>query len=102
MANLTLLDVARLNAGDDVVGLIEESLKAHPELSMGSGRTISGTGFDSLVRTTLPSVGFRNVGEGVATTPDWRRSTAQASSEAMAAAPGGRSAMTILTLPAVS
>ena len=68
MANMTLLDIARLSAGDDVVGMIEESIQAHPEISLGAARTISGTGFDSLVRTALPSVGFRSVNEGVATT----------------------------------
>lgn len=68
MPNLSLLDVVRMNAGDEVVGLIEENVQAHPELALGSARTITGTGFDSLVRTALPDVGFRNVNEGVATT----------------------------------
>ena len=65
MANLTMLDVVRMTGGDDVVPLIEESVQVHPELMLGATRTITGTGFNSLVRTALPSVGFRNLNEGV-------------------------------------
>lgn len=68
MANMTVLDVIKQNNTDPVVGMVEENISAHPEIMMGGARTIPGTTFKSLVRTALPSVGFRNVNEGVATT----------------------------------
>jgi len=64
----TLLDIAVANAGDSVVGLIDETVKVHPELSLVSARTISGINYKTLVRTTLPGVGFRNANEGYAAT----------------------------------
>ena len=67
MPNATLLDIVKQNGNDAIVGLIEESIQAHPEMN-GAARTIKGTGFNSLVRTALPAVGFRSVNEGVATT----------------------------------
>ena len=67
MANITLLDIAKHNGNDAVVGMIEESISAHPEIALGDARTISGTSFKSLVRTTYPAVGFRDINEGVAT-----------------------------------
>jgi len=66
MANLNLLDIAKMNNSDDVAGLIEESIAAAPELNMIDARTISGTMYKTLVRSSLPSVGFRNANEGVA------------------------------------
>jgi hypothetical protein len=65
MAGLTLLDVAKANGSDALVGLIEESIQAHPEL-LGPGRTIRGTSYKTFIRTALPGTGFRNANEGVA------------------------------------
>jgi len=65
MANPTLLDIVRLNGADDVVGLVEETVQTHPELTVGSARSIKGIGFESVIRTALPSVGFRDANEGV-------------------------------------
>lgn len=72
----TLLDIAKMNGSDAVAGLIEESQSAHPEISgriggmdlpnVGFMRTIRGTNYKTLVRTGLPTVGFRNVNEGAA------------------------------------
>jgi hypothetical protein len=63
MANLTLLEIAQMTGNDDVVGLIEESISAHPEVNE-SARTIRGTSYKTLIRTALPSTGFRNANEG--------------------------------------
>lgn len=66
MAKATLLDIAKLNGSDKVVGLIEESLPAAPELSIFPARTIRGTSYKTVTRTGRPSVSFRSANEGVA------------------------------------
>lgn len=66
MASLTLLDIAKLRNTDDVTGLIEESIQAHPETIDGAARTISGLSYDVSIRKTLPVAGFRDANEGVA------------------------------------
>ncbi len=70
MANeyLTMLDLAKINGSDAVVGLIEENLNVAPEAMLFPARTISGTSFKTLHRTGLPTTQFRNVNEGVETT----------------------------------
>jgi hypothetical protein len=70
MANefLTMLDIAKVNGSDPVVGVIEENLKSAPEARLFPARTIMGTSFKTVIRTALPSVGFRSLNEGVATT----------------------------------
>lgn len=65
MANITLLDVAKLNGNDAVVGLIEESISATPEMALFPVRTVSGTGFKTLVRTGLPTVDFIAASQGI-------------------------------------
>ena len=65
MANATLLDIAKLNGNDKVVGLIEENLTAAPELSVFPMRTIAGTNYYTVKRTGFPSVGFRAANAGV-------------------------------------
>jgi L-amino acid N-acyltransferase YncA len=61
---LTLLDLAKRNGSDAVVGLIEEVQNAAPEVSVFDNRTISGTSYKTLIRTGLPSIAFRNANEG--------------------------------------
>lgn len=61
---LTALDIAKMNGSDQVVGLIEENLSVAPEVEMFPARTINGTSFPTLIRTTLPSPGYRAVNEG--------------------------------------
>lgn len=72
----TLLDIAKVNGSDGLVGLIDETTKLLPEISgtteegtrlpgVGAARTIKGISYKTLVRTTLPTVGFRNANEGV-------------------------------------
>lgn len=68
MSNLTLLDVAKLNGSDEIVGLVEESIAATPEMGLFPVRTIAGTGFKTLVRSGLPSVDFIAAGQGIAGT----------------------------------
>ena len=64
----TLLDIAKANGSDGVVGLIDEATKAHPELVLAPARTIRGLNYKTLVRTANPTVGFRNANEGTAAT----------------------------------
>jgi len=67
MANISLLDVAKLNNTDKVVGLIEESVRYTPELERFPARSIRGTSFYTVKRTGLPTAGFRAANAG--TTP---------------------------------
>lgn len=65
MAQGTLLDIAKLNGSDKVVGLVEENLTFAPELSVVPGRTIKGTNYKTVSRSTYPGVGFRAANGGV-------------------------------------
>lgn len=61
-----LLDMARLRGGDPVIGLIEENLSYAPEIGAFFARPpITGTKYESVVRTAFPAVGFRSANEGV-------------------------------------
>lgn len=64
MARQTLLDIARLNGHDRVVGLIEENLTYAPELNVIPARTIRGTSYKITTRSSYPGVSFRNANEG--------------------------------------
>lgn len=75
---LTLLDLAIRTGNDKIVGIIDETIKSIPEISgrteegttipgVGSGRTIAGRTYKTLVRTGLPTTSFRNANDG--TTP---------------------------------
>lgn len=66
MASLNLLDVAKLNGSDAVVGLVEESLSAVPEVGLFPTRVIDGTGYKTLVRSGLPTVDFIAASQGIA------------------------------------
>jgi hypothetical protein len=63
MPQATLLDIAKLNGNDAVVGLIEENLTYAPELNVFPARTIRGTSYKTVQRLTYPSVAFRNANE---------------------------------------
>lgn len=65
MAQGTLLDIAKLNGADKVVGLVEENLTYAPELSVVPGRTVRGTSYRTVSRDTYPGVGFRAANGGV-------------------------------------
>jgi len=61
----TMLDVAKINGSDAVVGLIEENINEAPEAQIFPARTIDGVVFKTLQRTVLPVSQFRAVNEGV-------------------------------------
>lgn len=65
MAQGTLLDIAKLNGNDAVIGLIEENLTYAPELSVVPSRQIRGTSYRTVSRDTYPGVGFRAANAGV-------------------------------------
>jgi hypothetical protein len=76
----TLLDIAKRNGSDSVVGLIDETSRVVPEVSgihpdsgvslrgVADSRTIAGLHYKTLIRTTLPSVSFRDANQGTAYT----------------------------------
>lgn len=65
MANVNILDLAKRQGSDAVVGLIEENLAVAPEIAEIPARVIAATSYKTLMRTALPSFGFRSVNEGV-------------------------------------
>ncbi len=64
--SMTLLDIAKKNGSDPLVGLIEEVLSVAPEIELGAARTIKGISYKTLVRTNVPRGGFRGANEGTA------------------------------------
>lgn len=60
MASQTLLDIAKLNGNDMLTGLIEDNLNVAPEFAVVPARTIRGTSYRTVIRTGLPTVGFRD------------------------------------------
>lgn len=62
---MTMLDLAKMSGNDKAIGLIEENLQYAPELEKIPGRTIKGTAYKTLIRTSFPSVGFRKLNEGI-------------------------------------
>lgn len=62
--NLTLLDLAKLNGHDPIVGLIEEVATSSPEVTIIPARTIRGTSYKTVIRNSRPAVGFRAANEG--------------------------------------
>lgn len=65
MAQGTLLDIAKLNGSDKVIGLIETNLTYAPEFEVVQARTIKGTSYKTVSRDTYPGVGFRAANGGV-------------------------------------
>jgi hypothetical protein len=65
MSKLTLLDVAKMNGSDAIVGLVEETIAATPEMAIFPIRPVTGTGFKTLVRTGLPTVDFVAASQGI-------------------------------------
>lgn len=59
-----MLDIAKVSGNDAVVGLIEENIKAAPEIGIFPFRTIRGTTYKTGIRTGLPTVAFRGANEG--------------------------------------
>lgn len=61
---LSLMDLAKFNGLDGMEPMIDEVTKTAPELRIVPGRTIKGLNYKTLVRTGLPTVGFRDFNEG--------------------------------------
>jgi hypothetical protein len=64
MPQANLLDIAKLNGSDTIVGLIEETLTYAPEVQILPARTIRGTSYKIASRVSYPGVGFRAANEG--------------------------------------
>jgi len=64
MPQANLLDIAKLNGSDTIVGLIEETLTYAPEVQIMPARTIRGTSYKIASRVKYPGVGFRAANEG--------------------------------------
>ena len=64
MPQANLLDIAKLNGHDTIVGLIEETLTYAPEVQIMPARTIRGTSYKIASRVSYPGVGFRSANEG--------------------------------------
>lgn len=64
-AQANMLDIAKLNGNDAVVGLVEENLTFAPELEVVPARTVKGTSYRTVSRDTYPGVGFRAANGGV-------------------------------------
>lgn len=65
MANLNLLDLAKLNGTGVEAGLIEAVGAAAPEVTALPARTIRGTEYRRVLRTGDPAAAFRAANEGV-------------------------------------
>lgn len=65
MPSLNLLDLTKLRGHAREVGLIESVMAAAPELAVIPGRTIRGTTYKTVDRTTLPVTGFTHANEGI-------------------------------------
>ena len=63
---VNLLDIAKANGSDAVVGLIDETTKLVPELTIVPARTIRGINYKTLIRTALPTTNgaFRSANAG--------------------------------------
>lgn len=62
---VTLLDIANSQGTDGLAGLIEEVVRAVPEVRLGAARTIKGTQYKANIRTGVPAGGFRAANAGV-------------------------------------
>lgn len=61
----TLIDIANSKGTDGLAGLIEEVIRAVPEVRLGAARTIKGVQYKANIRTGVPSGGFRAANAGV-------------------------------------
>lgn len=67
MPSVTLLDLMKLrNGSDGLLHLVDAIGKAAPEVLALPSETIKGTSYDTVIVTDLPTVGFRNLNQGVA------------------------------------
>jgi len=66
MSQPTLLDIAKHVADDAMIPLIEASIQSNPEMRIIPAMDIPGQSFRCLLRTSVPTGGFRNANEGTA------------------------------------
>ena len=62
MAVLNSADILKINASEELAGLIDECIKSNPELGYFAASPITRNSYKTLVATALPSVGFRAPG----------------------------------------
>ncbi len=62
--SITLLDIVKANGSDGVVGLVDETIRATPEVMYGAARTIKGLNYKTLIRTSLGTAAFRDGNSG--------------------------------------
>jgi hypothetical protein len=61
---ITLLDIVKANGSDGIVGLVDETIRATPEVAVGDARTIKGVNYKTLIRKTLGTAAFRDASTG--------------------------------------
>lgn len=64
MSRQTMLDIAKLNGNDPAIGIIEEAIKACPEIALFPARQVKGVSYTTVRRTGRPTVGFRKANGG--------------------------------------
>lgn len=60
-----IIDLVKGAYADATVGIVDEVVKAVPEIAFFDARLVKGTQFKTLAKTGLPTTGFRTVGNGV-------------------------------------
>jgi len=66
MPSLNLLDIAKLNGRAKEIALIESVVTTAPELLAIGARTIKGTSYKTVDRTSIPTTGFTHANQGIA------------------------------------
>jgi hypothetical protein len=64
IVRMTSADVLALNSSEAIIGLIRQGQKKFPEFEMFPASAVEKTSYKTLVRTALPSVGFRAINAG--------------------------------------
>lgn len=60
-----LIELVKGNYADAAVGIIDEVSKSVPEIAVFDARLVKGTQFKTIARTSLPTTGFRTLGNGI-------------------------------------
>lgn len=60
-----LIDLVKGAYADATVGIVDEVVKEVPEVAFFDARLVKGTQFKTLARISLPTAGFRTVGNGI-------------------------------------
>jgi len=70
MANVRLssADVVAINSSEEIIGVVEQTVKYFPELMYIPASPIESTSYHTLVQTALPAVAFRSINAGRDTT----------------------------------